>query len=68
MTFPLGQNPFATPIPLYEVANRTHVRVADTGETFFFDHIDGMYSYCLNKDNQVVHLKAWTEVNIVKGF
>jgi hypothetical protein len=28
----------------------------------FFDHIDGMYSYCLNMQNEVIHLQAWAEV------
>jgi hypothetical protein len=34
-------------------------------ETFKFDHIDGMYSYCTDKDGNVVHLAAWTEVEAV---
>jgi len=25
-----------------------------------------MYSYCTNSDNEVVHLAAWTEVEIIK--
>ena len=29
---------------------------------YFLDHIDGMYSYCLDKDNNVVHFAAWCEV------
>jgi hypothetical protein len=29
---------------------------------YLFDHIDGMYSYCLNMQNQVIHLQAWAEV------
>jgi hypothetical protein len=31
-------------------------------EVLFFDHIDGMYSYCLNMKDQVIHLQAWAEV------
>ena len=34
-------------------------------EVLNFSHIDGMYSYCTNSDNEVVHLAAWTEVKIV---
>jgi len=35
---------------------------AEEPEVFYFDHIDGMYSFCLNKDNGVVHFAAWTPV------
>lgn len=39
-----------------------------TGEVLFFHHVDGMYSYCKDKDGNTVHLKAWTEVEVVEGF
>lgn len=50
---------------LYEVPRRSWIRLVDTGEQFFFDHIDGMYSVCRNADNQIVHLSAWTEVQVL---
>ena len=31
-----------------------------------FFNVDGMYSYCHNPDGDVVHLAAWTEVEIVE--
>jgi hypothetical protein len=34
--------------------------------TLFFDHIDGMYSYCMNAANEVVHIAAFTEVAPLK--
>ncbi len=37
----------------------------DVKETFIFDHVDGMYSYCINNKNEIVHLSAFTEVEIV---
>jgi hypothetical protein len=51
---------------LYEVPRKTNVKTKD-GEEFFFDHVDGMYSYCLTKEKprQVVHLPAWEEVEII---
>lgn len=30
----------------------------------WFDHIDGMYSYCINQDGELVHLVAWAEVYV----
>ncbi len=48
------------PIPLYSVPNKSYVQVGDV--TLFFDHIDGMYSYCMNAVNEVVHIAAFTEV------
>ena len=44
------------PIPLYSVPNKSYVQVGDV--TLFFDHIDGMYSYCMTAANEVVHLSA----------
>lgn len=38
----------------------------EKGEIVFFDHIDGMYSYCKNKDGLICHPVAWTKVEIVK--
>jgi hypothetical protein len=29
---------------------------------YLFSHIDGMYSFCKDKDGQVVHFAAWTKV------
>lgn len=55
---------------LYEVPNKTKVRFIGedmVDEVFFFDHIDGMYSYCLDKDKNVHHFAAWAEVEIVKS-
>ena len=63
---------------LYEVPRKTWVRPLtdvtippaapsiDVNEEIFFDHIDGMYSYCKNKHGDVVHMPAWQEVEIVK--
>jgi len=44
------------PIPLYSVPNKSYVQVGDV--TLFFDHIDGMFSYCITSTNEVVHLSA----------
>lgn len=63
---------------LYDVPNGSHIIVtedaqippaapnAEAGTQLFFDHIDGMYSYCTDSHGQVYHLAAWTEVEIVK--
>lgn len=63
---------------LYEMPNETRVRVLSDvvkvppgaplvlkGEIIKFHHIDGMYSYCHNDQDQLVHLAAWTEVELV---
>lgn len=62
---------------LYEVPRNSVVRVVsdnrnppcsittEEGEVIKFHHIDGMYSYCHNKKGEVVHLAAWTEVELV---
>jgi len=30
---------------------------------FYYDHIDGSYSYCLNMFGEVCHLAAWQSVH-----
>jgi len=62
---------------LYEVPRNTRVKLLEdddgpigsialkTGDEVNFSHIDGMYSYC-TLGGEVVHPRAWTEVEIVK--
>lgn len=59
---------------LYECKNNTTVKVIGSisipvaskeirkGDVIQFKHIDGMYSFCIDKDGDVVHLVAWAEV------
>ena len=63
---------------LYEVPRNTWIKVKEENSTppgaynigyntiLFFDHIDGMYSYCTDPDGNIVHLGCCTEVIIVK--
>lgn len=44
------------PAKLYTVKPRSYIKVFD--DVLFFDHLDGMYSYCLTLDNEVVHVSA----------
>lgn len=63
---------------LYDVQNNCKVRIIDTGikipvaslavktgDIIQFYHIDGMYSLCKNENDDVVHIAAWTEVELV---
>ena len=40
----------------------------DEGEALNFRSIAGMYSYCTSDNGEVVHLVAWTEVEIIKDY
>ncbi|MFM2134475.1 MAG: hypothetical protein RLZZ452_1362 [Pseudomonadota bacterium] len=54
---------------LYDVPRDTRIAVKlddGTVEKLNFSHIDGMYSYCTDDAGNVVHLAAWTEVEIEK--
>jgi hypothetical protein len=66
---------------LYDVPRETYVRVLEdvyvppgcppipAGETVFFDHIDGMYSFCMDKKKEhILHLAAYTEVEIIENI
>lgn len=48
---------------LFEVPRHSTV-ILDTGEEIYFYRVDGMYSYCKNKEGDVVHLAAWIDVTI----
>jgi hypothetical protein len=50
---------------LYECPRNVLVKTED-GNTVKFHHVDGMYSYCTTEGGQVLHLAAWTEVEILK--
>ena len=64
---------------LYNVKPQTWVRIISNnknpiasiptqeGDIVFFDHLDGAYSYCRNKDGHIVHLGAMTEIEIIEG-
>ena len=48
---------------LYKCKPRSYVQVpAFDNEIIFFDHIDGMYSYCKDFLGNTIHLTAWLEV------
>lgn len=51
---------------LYEVPRNTRVRVTEVPDLVVtFHHVDGMYSYCTDDSGRVLHLAAYTEVEIV---
>lgn len=54
---------------LYEVPRRSyiHFKEEDIDEVLFFDHVDGMYSFCLNSKGNPVHLKAFADVEVLDG-
>ena len=35
-------------------------------EVLRFSHLDGMYSLCYTEDGEIVHIAAWTEVEILE--
>jgi hypothetical protein len=48
---------------LYDVPRNSTI-VLEGGEELEFKHIDGMYSYCVTKEGNVVHLAAWSDVQV----
>lgn len=63
---------------LYDVPRNTMIRVTDCeqvvppdckairqNDELLFRRIDGMYSYCVDNQGNVVHLAAWTEVEMI---
>jgi hypothetical protein len=48
---------------LYDVPRNSTI-ILQNGEELEFKHIDGMYSYCVTKEGNVVHLAAWSDVQV----
>jgi len=48
------------PAKLYEVKNNSPIEVYDN--LLWFHHLDGMYSFCLDSNNNVVHVAAYETV------
>ena len=59
-------------VKLYEVPKNSRIRIEGLEvngvpvEELNFHHVDGMYSYCTTDDNNVIHLAAWTECEIIE--
>ena len=51
--------------PLYNIPRETWVETPE-GHRFFFDHIDGMYSYCKEVGGGISHYSASMKVYISK--
>jgi hypothetical protein len=64
---------------LYDVPRNSRIKVVSDvkvppgapliypGDELNFRSIDGMYSYCTTDDGQVVHIAAWTEVEVLQN-
>lgn len=50
--------------PLYNIPPRTWVERAEDGHRFFFDHLDGAYSYCEEVGGGISHYSASMKVRI----
>lgn len=51
---------------LYKLTPKTWVEIVATKDVLFFDHLDGMYSYCLDVAGNIIHLAGWAEVRPLK--
>lgn len=50
---------------LYDVPRNSRIGLPDGGE-LNFSHVDGMYSFCTDDDGKVVHLAAWSDVQLLQ--
>ena len=50
---------------LYEVPRNSRIGLSD-GSELNFSHVDGMYSFCTDDDGNVVHLAAWSDVQLLR--
>ena len=52
------------PAPLYTVPRKNYICWLE--KLYWFDHLDGMYSYCLDAAQNVVNIPAAAHVNLCK--
>jgi hypothetical protein len=47
-------------LKLYDIPEKSKIyeKVLDGSSYFIFDHLDGMYSYCISEKGAVIHLSA----------
>lgn len=62
---------------LYQVPNNTWVKLIDDAkapagarpakaeEEIFFYHLDGMYSFCKDREENVMYIPSWQEVQLL---
>lgn len=50
--------------PLYNIPNKTWVESVEDGHRFFFDHPDGMYSFCYEVGGGISHYNIGMKVRI----
>ena len=48
---------------LYEVKPKSWVKIAQ--QKIWFDHVDGIKTTCIDLDGNVVHINAYTEVEVI---
>ena len=59
-------------IKLYEVPKNSRIRIEGLEvngvltEELNFHHVDGMYSYCTTDDDEIVHIAAFAECEIIE--
>lgn len=51
-------------IPISDIKVPIASPIIGTDEPIWFDHLDGMYSYCINQKGEIVHLVVWAEVYV----
>jgi hypothetical protein len=50
-------------VKLLEIRRNTKVKIGD--EVYEFQHTDGMYSLCYDKEGRPVHFAVWTDATVV---
>lgn len=52
---------------LYELPPKSYFTLENDDAVYFFDHLDGMYSYCLDMGGNAIHFACWTPVMKVEN-
>jgi len=48
---------------LYKVPNKSYIQLPISEHVFFFDHIDGAYSFCRDMFGDIAHISAFAMVH-----
>jgi hypothetical protein len=51
---------------LYKIPRETYIQLPISEHVFFFDHIDGAYSFCRDMFGDIAHISAFAMVHPLK--
>lgn len=49
-------------VNLYSLPSKSYFSILEDGEIYYLDHLDGMYSFCKDRNGNTVHIAGFQKV------